>query len=216
MLCSRLDFREGGIKSQEKLPQRLSPRIRRRMADMEATDARLKWISDYKKHYCHGQPNHKIKTDISTGQLYDGNDVTRSHQYVNMTGRLTKVMPPYVAHLKRRKSAPPVRYSVGDCLVWNQAPVSAPTYRTSTSMDEKSVELAPRPPTKKRPTESLGSPRQSMYKSSSHMDQKSMTPAATAISSFSPGHTQRNSQDFDASKSTTASVDLSTPTVVVN
>ena len=184
---------------------------------MESNDARLKWISDYKKHYCHGQPNHRIKTDISTGQVYDGADATRSHQYINMTGRLAKTVPPYLSHMKRRtKSAPPVRYSVGDCLVWNQTTVSAPTYRTSTSLNENSTEFTPRPPTKKRPTESLGSPRQSIYKNSNHLDQKSMTPAATAISSFAPIHSQTNGKMVDEAKSANVSVDLSKPVVIVN
>ena len=187
------------------------------MADMEATDAKLKWISDYKKHFCHGQPNYRVNTDISTGQVSNVSDVTRSHQYVNMTGRLAKVVPPYLAHLKRRtKSAPPVRYSVGDCLTWNSAPTSAHTYRASTSMNDATAEFTPRPPTtKKRPTESLGSPRQSTCKVSNHKDQKNMTPAATAISSFAP--IQNTTQDLDASsKSANASNDFSKPTVVVN
>ena len=197
------------------MPQRLSPRIRRKMAEMDANDARLKWISDYKKHYCHGQPNHKIKTDISTGQTYDGSDVTRSHQYVNKTGRLTKVIPPYISHLKRRtKSAPPVRYSVGDCLVWNPAPISAPTYRSTILTNDKPADYIPKPPILKRPKENLLSPRPPNYKATKNTEQMGMTPAATAISTFSP--TSTNTQNFEATKSNNTSIDFTKPTIVVD
>ena len=213
----RLDFRPGGEASQEMLPQRLSPRIRRRMAEMESTDAKLKWVTDYKKHFCHGQPNPLIKTDIGTGKKQSEVEVARSHQYVNKTGKLTKVVPPYLSHLKRRtKSAPPIRYSVGDCLVWNSTPVSAPSHRNSpVHQIEKQFqsELTPRPPTSKRLPESHSTPRLNGYKSPTKTEQKSMTPAATAISSFTPIKDERF--DFDANKSS-SSPDYTTPTVVVD
>ena len=186
------------------------------MADMEANDARLKWISDYKKHFCHGQPNVRINTDISTGQVYDGTDHTRSHQYVNKTGKLAKVVPPYLSHLKRRtKSAPPIRYSVGDCLVWNTSS-SAPSKRTSIVNDvSKNTDVTPHPPASKRPTESTLSPRLAGCKTTSKMESKGMTPAATAINSFVSLSPTENSKSFELTNDI-SKVNRSPPTVVVN
>ncbi|CAK8681549.1 unnamed protein product [Clavelina lepadiformis] len=182
----RLDFRKGGVKSTETLPQRLSPRIRKKMAEMEANDARLKWISDYKRQFSHGQPNPRVDIDLNTGRAYTGVEKNpRSHQYVNMTGKLKKVVPPYLAHtIRRTKSAPPTRFSVGDCLVWNPTP-GAPVSINSTAFSRSSI--TPRPPPERRTSEHLLSPRPVNYRAShTTKDYKNMTPAATEISSFTP------------------------------
>lgn len=187
------------------------------MADMQANDARLKWISDYKKHFCHGQPNTRINTDISTGHVHEGLDHTRSHQYVNKTGKLAKVVPPYVAQSRRRtKSAPPIRYSVGDCLVWPSTS-SATVQHSSQNSNEKALqkELTPRPPTSKRPIESTFSPRPPGYQSKSNLEPKNMTPAATAISSFVPVSPPEYSKDFEMTNGSSV-VNFTRPTVVVN
>lgn len=122
MSVYRLDFRHGDS-SPEHLPQRLSPRVRRRMAFQDEQFEKQKWLSDYKMYLQHGQPNPNIDTDFNTGRKHDGAEKnTRSYHDVNATGKLRKVIPHYLAHtesVKRRiKSAPLMHLSVGDCLSW--------------------------------------------------------------------------------------------------
>lgn len=118
----RLDFQHGE-KSEEQLPQRLSPRVRQRAAHQEDQFQKQKWTSDYKMFFQHGQPNPRINTDFNTGREYDGSERNnRTYHDVNATGKIRKVIPHYLAHteaVKRRvKSAPLMRLGVEDCMSW--------------------------------------------------------------------------------------------------
>jgi len=207
----RLDFRKGGEKSDEPIPQVLSPRIRRRALEQEATDARLKWLSDYKRQFSHGQPNPRINTDLNTGHAYDGRGQNlRTHQHINATGRLKKVVPPYLEHVRRRtKSAPPIRYSVGDCLVWYPSPPTAPVTCISPRTDVKSSRLyqsLPNPPV-------AGSRRGSQSNAKlAKTVQGSMTPAATSVSTFSPVIDSTTGTEITV----TGPLDTNPPAVVVD
>ncbi|XP_026695743.2 uncharacterized protein LOC100175394 [Ciona intestinalis] len=166
----RVDFQGGNKK--ECIPQRLSPRIRKRMATMETVDAKLKWITDYKRQYSHGQPNPRINTDFCTGLEYtNGDQNRRSHQVLNTTGRLPTSIPAYADHTRKRTKSAPMRYSVGDCLVWNSgAPKVQPLYRQK----QQRIVL-------QHSTENKEDNRQNV-----EQPKISMTPAATTITTFNP------------------------------
>lgn len=123
-----MDFRAGSA-STEPTPQRLSPRVCRKIATQSNVDSRLKWVSDVKNYFQHGQPNSKIDTDYNTGRLFDGGGQNpRTHHELNATGHNRKVIPHYLAHTasarRRTKSAPITRLNVADCLVWPQEPLN--------------------------------------------------------------------------------------------
>ena len=103
------------------LTQCISPRVRAK-SSKAAIDESRRNFSEYKRNYSHGQPNPAFSTNFSTGyNRVEPHAHHPTHEMMNTTGKIYRQrqeQPLLIKNTRRARTAP-VRYSVGDCLVWD-------------------------------------------------------------------------------------------------
>ena len=116
----RSDF-QVGTRVKGNHTQCISPRVRAKSSKSVVDESRRNF-SEYKRNYSHGQPNPSISTNFSTGyNRVESHAHHPTHELMNTSGKINrqKQDQPLLIKNARRARTAPVRYSVGDCLVWD-------------------------------------------------------------------------------------------------
>lgn len=118
----RSDFGPGAKAISGNITQCISPRVRAQ-SSKPYIEMSKKNFPEYRRNFTHGQPNPAFNTNFSTGyNRVDANVHHPTHEMLNTTGRINRPKDePLIIQNKsaRRARTAPVRYSVGDCLVWD-------------------------------------------------------------------------------------------------
>lgn len=157
----RSDFGPGAKAVSGNITQCISPRVRAQ-SSKPYVEMSKKNFPEYRRSYTHGQPNPAISTNFSTGyNRVDANVHHPTHEMLNTTGRINrqKQEQSVITNKARRARTAPIRYSVGDCLVWDlgrgrkvKAPAAPETSKSLPNMTPAATEICafhpPHPPPK--------------------------------------------------------------------